>query len=146
MIRVLGDTERKETMENNETDVIVEETVELQETVEDVTEEVVEETVEEVVEETVETDEVTEENVEELPTEEPVEETEETPEVTGVITAAKLNVRELPSKDSNVVCVLNKDDIVSLVMDTPQTYEDFYEVVTADGKIGFCMKQFIELK
>ena len=111
---------------------------------------VVEEAVDEVVEEAV--DEVVDEVVEELPVEEPVEEiqngeenVEELPEVKGTVTAAKLNVRELPNKAADVVCVLNKDDVVTLVMDSPQTHEDFYEVVTADGKLGFCMKQFIKL-
>ena len=95
---------------------------------------------EEVVENEVET---TEETVE--TTEEVVETTEEVEFQTGIVTAAKLNVRELPNKTSDVVCVISKDDVVTIVTDTPQTYEDFYEVCTADGKYGFCMKQFINL-
>lgn len=128
----------------------------VEEVVETVVEEVAEEVVEAAVEETVE--EVTEEVIEET-TVEPIEEVVETPveenqngeevteevELTGVVTAAKLNVRELPEKTANVVCVINKDDVVTLVTGSSQTHEDFYEVCTADGKLGFCMKQFIKL-
>ena len=120
------------------------------------------EELEEVVETEVEETETPEVEVEaEVETETEVEETE-TPEVeveenqngvaeiepevlTGVVTAAKLNVRELPNKASDVVCVISKDDVITIVTDTSQTYEDFYEVCTADGKLGFCMKQFIKL-
>ena len=127
------------------------EIVQLELELDDVVEEAAEEVVEEV-DEDLPVEELVEEFVEELPIEEPVEEiqngeenVEELPEVKGTVTAAKLNVRELPNKAADVVCVLNKDDVVTLVMNSPQTYEDFYEVVTTDGKLGFCMKQFIKL-
>lgn len=143
MIRVLGDTERKETMENNiETDVIVNENENLQ----DLTTETIVEIVDEVEETDVEP--VTEIEPEVTPEVEPevIEEDEEETDTTGVVTATKLNVRELPNKDSNVVFVLNKDDVVMINTNSRQACEDFYEVYTADGKCGFCMKQFINLK
>ena len=124
----------EETIVENNEEVIVEG---------DNTEEVVENEVE-TTEETVETTEEVVENEVET-TEEVVETTEEVEFQTGIVTAAKLNVRELPNKTSDVVCVISKDDVVTIVTDTPQTYEDFYEVCTADGKYGFCMKQFINL-
>jgi uncharacterized protein YgiM (DUF1202 family) len=131
-------------MENNETEVIVNETVENQEVVETTLEEVTTELIEETVEETENEPEV---EVEEQPeTEVEPEETEsneeESSELTGVVTAAKLNVRELPEKTASVVCVLNKDDELSIAGE----HGDFYEVVTADGKNGFCVKQFIDCK
>lgn len=151
MIRVLGDTERKETMENNiETDVIVNENENLQ----DLTTEAIVEIVDEVEETDVEpvteiepeaTPEITEETTPEVEPE-VIEEDEEETDTTGVVTATKLNVRELPNKDSNVVFVLNKDDVVMINTNSRQACEDFYEVYTADGKCGFCMKQFINLK
>ena len=65
--------------------------------------------------------------------------------LTGVVTATKLNVRELPNKDAKVVAVLNKGDIVVIDTDEEVSYEEFFKIVTADGLDCYCMKKFIEL-
>lgn len=91
--------------------------------------------VEAVVEETVE--EVMEEEVEE--TVEPV--TKPVP-TTGVVDCAKLNIRKSPAKYAEVVCVVDKDTILSI--DNDKSTNDWYAVST--GKVsGFCMKQFVTI-
>lgn len=70
----------------------------------------------------------------------------ELPEVKGVVTAAKLNVRELPNKDAKVVTILNKGDVVVIDNDAEEAHEEFFKIVTADGLDCYCMKKFIELK
>lgn len=60
----------------------------------------------------------------------------------GVVAGcARLNVRKEPNKEARVLCVINKDEEVVI----ENTYEDFYEVITAKGVKGYCMKQFINI-
>ena len=75
-----------------------------------------------------------------------VEETESAaPEfATGVVVdCVKLNVREQPSKDAEVVCIIPAGTEVQV---TNSENEDWLYVCTAAGLEGFCMKQFISVK
>ena len=60
---------------------------------------------------------------------------------------AKLNVRREASKDSDVVCVLDKD--ASFTVNVTASTEDFYKVYACVNEVlyeGFCVKQFISIK
>ena len=77
----------------------------------------------------------------------PVVETVETvtvPEtVKGVVVnCAKLNVREKPNTDAEVVCVLNAQSEIEIVV-AKSTNKWFY-VCTATGVEGYCMRQYVE--
>lgn len=54
----------------------------------------------------------------------------------------KLNVRTNPTIDSEVVCVINKNDEVII----EETFGDWYSVTTKDGDEGYCMTKFITVK
>lgn len=59
----------------------------------------------------------------------------------------KLNVRKEPSKNSEVLCVINKDTQVAV--DIVNSTDDFYKVIIDhNNKLveGYCMKQFITVK
>ncbi len=116
-------TKYSEQSENVVEEVVNEVQLELpiDEIVEDVVNEVVEEVVEEVVNEVVETKGI----------------------VTGCV---KLNVREEASKDAKILCVLEEFEEVTIDTVSPESYEDFYKVVTAKGVTGYCMKKFINIK
>ena len=60
----------------------------------------------------------------------------------GIVICAKLNVRKGPSKDTESLCVIEKDTKVTLYNE--QT-EDFFKICTASGIEGYCMKQFIKV-
>ena len=51
----------------------------------------------------------------------------------------KLNVRTNPTTDSEVVCVINKNDEVII----EDVFGDWYYVTIPSGIEGYCMKQFI---
>ena len=99
------------------------------------------------------TDKVEEELVEELDEkiednkveEEQQEETQNQPEpVYGVVhNCTKLNVRKQPSKDSEIVFVLNEGSEVSI--DEENSTEEWYSITHASGVEGFCMKQFVAM-
>ena len=139
-------------MKKKEKNVDVTEVVEpvvenVEETVEPVVEETVVENVEENVEETVEpvVEETVEENVEPV-----VEEVTEDniPDPTNfvegvVVKCTKLNVRENPSKDANVVKILDRK--TSVMIDIEKSTDDFYFVYTLDFE-GYCVKDFLEIK
>ena len=55
------------------------------------------------------------------------------------IVKCRLNLRENPSKESNVLCVLNKDSAVEIL----EELNDWFRVVTESGIEGFCMRDFI---
>ena len=97
------------------------------------------------VEKPVEVEQPVEETVEEVvtETEQPVEETVTKPEPKmGVVTECmKLNVREEPNADANIVCTINLATEVEI--DEANSTEDFYKIYTASGIEGFCMKKFI---
>lgn len=78
-------------------------------------------------------------------TEEQQEETQNQPEpVYGVVhNCAKLNVRKQPSKDSEIVFVLNEGSEVSI--DEENSTEEWYSITHVSGVEGFCMKQFVAM-
>lgn len=121
--------------ENSENNVVVEEN-KMGEVFEGVINEIVEEA-----------DVLTNEEVETL-TEEDVAEVEITEEKSltkGTVTGcARLNVRKEADKESDVLCVINKGEEVTITLEG--TTEDFYKVCTSSGVEGFCMKKFIEIK
>lgn len=86
------------------------------------------------------------------PVDRPVEvEVEETivPEIkeikTGIVVGCdKLNVREKPKADADVVCIVEKNSEV--MIDEYESTKDFYRVFTASGIEGFCMKQYISVQ
>lgn len=84
---------------------------------------------------------VIEETVEEVvePVVEPVIKTK-----TGVVVdCIKLNVREAPNTQAEIVCVINAS--TNLVIDEVESTEEFYKVCTESGAEGFCMKKFIKI-
>jgi hypothetical protein len=61
-----------------------------------------------------------------------------------VVGCVKLNVREHPSADADVLCML---PVMSQVLvDLENKYDDWFHVFTAAGQEGYCMKRFIEVK
>ena len=62
-----------------------------------------------------------------------------------VIGCEKLNLREKPSKDAKVLCVLNKGDKVQ-VDTAANTTSDFYQVCTVAGVKGYCVTKFIAIE
>ena len=73
------------------------------------------------------------------------EETKTQPEpVYGVVhNCEKLNVRKQPSKDSEIVFVLNEGSEISI--DEENSTEERYSITHASGVEGFCMKQFVAM-
>lgn len=64
-----------------------------------------------------------------------------------VVGCGKLNVRENPSKDAKVVCVMNLGQ--ELTVDLDKSTEEFYKVYTCVKEVlyeGYCVKQFISIK
>lgn len=106
---------------------------------------VVEETVEEQVVEAVEenTEEVVEATVEETK-EEVVEEAAADDEILGigvVTDCLKLNVRKQPSKDAEVLKIIDALTEVVILKEV----NDFYEVALKTGESGYCMKKYIAI-
>ena len=66
-------------------------------------------------------------------------------EVKGyVINCNKLNVRENPEADSEVLCVIDKT--AEVIVDLDNSTNTFFKVCTSSGVEGYCMKQFIAVK
>ncbi len=78
--------------------------------------------------------------------EEQVTEEEEKADVLfGVVTdCLKLNIREEPSKDSDVVTVVAC--LEELMIDMEKSIDDWYAVCTVSGLEGFCMKKFVAVR
>lgn len=55
----------------------------------------------------------------------------------------KLNVRKFPSKDSEVVNVVNVNDELEVYLDLDN--DDWFHVRTPSGVIGYCMKQYLNV-
>ncbi len=63
--------------------------------------------------------------------------------VTGVVVdCAKLNVREEPSADAAVVCVL--DVMSEIEIDATKSDHEWFKVRTATGVEGYCMRKFVD--
>lgn len=66
-------------------------------------------------------------------------------ETTGkVFNCEQLYVRKESKKESDVLCIIEKDSEVKINLD--DSTEEFYKVVTPSGIEGYCMKKFIEVK
>ena len=61
-----------------------------------------------------------------------------------VINCTRLNIRQEPSKESDIVCEIPVYSEVTIYEDESTT--DFYKVCTAAGAEGFCMRGFIRTK
>lgn len=59
-----------------------------------------------------------------------------------VVNCAKLNLREKPTTDSEIVCVL--DSMSEIEIDVNKSTNAWVYVYTAAGLEGYCMKQYIE--
>lgn len=93
--------------------------------------------------------EVTRVETEEGPNVEPAQnnEPEVKPALATLTGCAKLNVRKEPSKDSEAVCIVTKESVITVSMD--ESTEDFYKVYTSVNEVlyeGYCMKQFINIE
>lgn len=62
--------------------------------------------------------------------------------IIGIVSnCSKLNVREKPTKDSEVKCVLNEG--TEVIIDIENSTNTWYYVTTPSGIEGYCMTQFI---
>lgn len=65
--------------------------------------------------------------------------------IVGIVAnCVRLNVREEPSIESDIVTILDKGSEVHI--EDSESSEDFYKICTATGIDGFCMKKFIDVK
>lgn len=76
-----------------------------------------------------------------------VQETVETitlPKIASGVVAncAKLNVREEPSVDAEVVCVL--DVMSEIKIDVNKSDNEWLKIYTANGVEGYCMRKFVD--
>lgn len=63
--------------------------------------------------------------------------------ILGIVNnCTKLNIRELPDKDSNPIGILNEGDIVKINMN--ESTDQFYKILTKNNISGYCMKEFIK--
>lgn len=63
----------------------------------------------------------------------------------GIVTnCSRLNVRKRPHRSSEVLTILDEDDIVEITM--YESTRNWYYVTTESGVVGYCMKDFIVLK
>lgn len=66
-------------------------------------------------------------------------------EVKGLVFDCKrLNIRVAPTKNARVLCVLNKDDVVTV--DMQKSTDLFYHVFMQDGRSGYCMKKYLQIR
>lgn len=61
-----------------------------------------------------------------------------------VVNCLELNVRELPSKDAKIICVIKC--LTEVVVDEDESTDDFYKVYLESGVEGYCMKKFIAIR
>lgn len=64
----------------------------------------------------------------------------------GVVGCDQLNLREEPSTDSDILYILNKGETVTLIDDDTVKSSGKFCKVLANGVVGYCVKEFIELK
>lgn len=65
-------------------------------------------------------------------------------EVTGVVNNChKLNVRERPDKNSEVVTIVNCLEKLTIYLDA--STDNWYSVKTNSGIKGFCMKKYVSI-
>ena len=58
-----------------------------------------------------------------------------------VVTTDRLNVRKGPSKDTEVLNIVSKDE--KLLINDPKLIEGFYSITTSSGIKGYVMKEFV---
>lgn len=61
----------------------------------------------------------------------------------GIVDCHALNVRSMPDKNSEIVCVINNGSEV--VIDPKESTDMFYKVYTESGAEGFCVKDFVRI-
>lgn len=83
------------------------------------------------------------ERIEKITEVEPVEEIKPIVEpIRGVVTDCRyLNVREAPDQDAAVLTTIKA--LSEVLIDEPESTDDFYKVCTETGIEGYCMKKFI---
>lgn len=59
-----------------------------------------------------------------------------------VVNCLKLNVRVEPSKDAEVVCIL--DAMSEVKIDVGESTPDWFKITTAIGTEGYCMRKFVD--
>lgn len=73
-----------------------------------------------------------------------IAEPEITEPIEGIVSGCeRLNVREEPNKNADIVCVIEKD--ASVIIDVDDSTDSFYKVCTEAGAEGYCMKNFITI-
>ena len=60
--------------------------------------------------------------------------------VTGCV---KLNVREKPETNSDVICIIKLGD--KIIIDNNYYNKDYYKVYTVSGIEGYCVKKYISI-
>lgn len=61
-----------------------------------------------------------------------------------VVNCAKLNVREEPSANAEVVCVL--DVMSEIKIDASKSDNEWFKICTATGVEGYCMRKFVDAR
>ena len=61
-----------------------------------------------------------------------------------VVDCEKLNIRNKPNMNGEIICVIAKGSIV-VIYETEST-DEWYKVCAENGAEGFCMRKFIEVK
>lgn len=64
--------------------------------------------------------------------------------VNGTVKCKRLNVRKEPSKDAEVLCIIEEQ--TELQIDLKESTDAFFKVQTASGIDGYCMKEYINIK
>lgn len=62
----------------------------------------------------------------------------------AVIGCTNLNVRMMPSLESEVIQIIGCDS--NVMVDISESTTDFYKIHTSLGAEGYCMKAFIEIQ
>lgn len=69
---------------------------------------------------------------------------EQKPVIYGKVTGcSKLNVRQHPNLQSDILCCLDVNTEVEI--DEDKSTNDFYAICTPSGREGFCLKKFIKI-
>lgn len=61
-----------------------------------------------------------------------------------VYNCARLNVREAPSIDAEILYEINQG--TEVLINENESTDTFYKICTSSGFEGFCMKQYIQMK
>lgn len=87
-------------------------------------------------------------NVQPAPVDAPVVEqpkVEEPKPIFGVVSGcAKLNIRNAPSLNGNVICTVNENTKLMLILE--ESTAEWYKVCNSAGLNGFCMKKYVTVK